>query len=297
MLAVFAGLTLFTTVFMNDYYSRQHFGEFKDIASRFVEWDNKFGSENITRAISINNAFYIDYYLKRLDASPEFKQYDNRGGRDLFELKNILEKAETPYFTYAWTKPIPHETHDLIAYYFPYIADHVDYSGLSEITLFTRKADDFIEQPQPAFSVSSDFGPGRLWRMPEHLLDSINYFSGNYSLRMDAETEFGPTFETAAGDARLVEEGTVKIRVMVYTALESSQALIVFSLEQWDSPVYQWLASSVSNYAVPGEWSPVFFTIPVKELKSSRDIMKVYIWNPAKEILNVDDIVIEVFRP
>jgi hypothetical protein len=297
MLAVFAGLAFATTVFVNNYYSRQHFGEFKDVAARIVEWDNKYGSDNITRAISINNPFYIEYYLKRLNANPEFKQYDNRGGRDLFELKSILENTETPFFAYAWLKPIPYETHDLIAYYFPHVVEYVDYSGLTEVTLFAREAGDFTGQPQAAFSVSSNFGPGRLWRMTEHMLDSTNYFSGRYSLRMNPETEFGPTFEAAAGDAHLFEGGTVKVRAMIFTELESSQALIVFSLEQWDSPVYMWLASSVSNYAVPGEWSPVFFTIPVKELKSSRDILKVYIWNPGKENLYVDDIVIEVFRP
>lgn len=296
MLVLLSAAMLGSTVIHNDHYNSQHFGEFKDVAARLVKWDKEYGDENITRAISVNNPFYIEYYLKRHEADPEFKQYDNRGGRDLFELKNILSASGTPYFAYAWTKMVPYETHDLIRFYYPYIIHDFDYDGLSAVTLFAKQPDPEIPQPAPAFSILSDFRPENLWRAPLWALDTNLTYSGKYSIKMNADLEFGPTFDVPAGDVQISEGSTVKVRVMVNTPLESSKTLVVFTLEQWESPIYSWISSSVSNYAIPNEWSPVFLTVPVKELKSTRDIMKVYLWNPAREEIFVDDFQIEVYN-
>ncbi|MBE0663629.1 MAG: glycosyltransferase family 39 protein [Bacteroidales bacterium] len=297
MLSLLALAILGSTVIHNKYYSTQHFGEFKDVAARIVEWDKQYGEAAITRAISVNNSFYIEYYLKHFDANPEFKQYDNRGGRDIFELKNILSSSQTNYFVYAWTKMVPYETHDLIEFYYPFVVYHIDYEGLSAITLFSKSPDFAIDKPEPVFSIQSNFNSDDLWRAPVSALDTSKVYRGKYSILMNPEIEYGPTFEVPAGDINMTEGCTVKIRAMVNSPLESSKALIVFSLEQWDAPVYSWVASSVSNYAVPNEWSPVFLTVPVNELRSTRDILKIYIWNPGKEHLFVDDIHIEVFDP
>ena len=296
MLVLLSAAILGSTVIHNDHYNSQHFGEFRDVAAKIVEWDREFGEENITRAISVNNPFYIEYYLNRHGADPEFKQYDNRGGRDLFDLKNIVSASQTPYFMYAWTKMVPYETRDLIRFYYPYIIYDVDYEGLSAITLFSKDPDFSIPAPKPVFSFKSDFGPENLWRAPAWALDTTRAYQGNYSISMSDDLEFGPTFEMPAGDARAAEGSIVKARVMVNTSLESSNALLVLTLQQWDSPIYTWMASSVSNYAIPGEWSPVFLTVPVNELKSSRDILKIYIWNPGGEVFNIDDFMIEVFH-
>jgi hypothetical protein len=296
MLVLLAFAILGSTVIHNKYYSTQHFGEFKDVAARIVEWDQQYGEAEITRAISVNNPFYIEYYLKRFKADPEFKQYDNRGGRDLFELKNILASSNTSYFAYAWTKMVPYETHDLIKFYYPFVVHDIDYEGLSAITLFSKNPDFAVEQVQPVFSIQSNFKPGDHWRVAASALDTSVVYQGKYSIHMNPDIEYGPTFEIPAGDIGMTEGCTVKIRAMVNSPLESSKAFIIFSLEQWDAPVYSWVASSVSNYAVPNVWSPVFLTVPVNELKSTRDILKIYIWNPGKEHLYVDGIQIEVYN-
>jgi hypothetical protein len=296
MLLLLAAATAGSTLIHNQHYNSQHFGEFKDVAANIVAWDREFGEENITRAISVNNPFYIEYYLKRYDADPVFVQYDNRGGRDLFELKNILSSSTTPYFAYAWTKMVPYETRELIRFYYPYVIRHIDYDGLSAVTLFATKPDLSVPGTEPAFSIQSDFGPENLWRAPLWALDTTLVYSGNFSIKMNDKLEFGPTFEVPAGDIRIVEGSMLKVRAMIHTPLESSKALLVFTLEQWDAPVYSWVASSVSNYAVPNEWSPVFLTVPINELKSSRDNLKVYLWNPDKETFFVDEIRIEVFQ-
>lgn len=296
MFIVLSLALLISTFVENKYYSKQHFGEFRDVAEKIVEWDGTYGSENITRAISVNNPFYIEYYLKQHNANPEFKQYDNRGGRDLFDLKGILQHTETPYFIYSWTKMVPYETHDLIRFYYPFILHHIDYAGLSAVTLFSKSPDRSLPEPAPAFSISSDFGPDNLWYAPEWALDTLEVFSGKYSIKMSEALEFGPTFSTPAGDARVNEGSVLKARVMVKTNVESSKALLVMTLEQWDSPIYSWVASSVSNYAVPGEWSPVFLNVPLKQLKSTRDTLKIYLWNPGKEEIYIDDMKIEVFQ-
>lgn len=296
LLAILALALIASTFVQNRYYGRQHFGEFRDIAAKIVDWDNQYGESNITRAISVNNPFYIEYYLKKHNANPTFLQYDNRGGRDLFELKAILQHSHTPYFAYGWTKMVPYETHDLIRFYYPYTLHHYDYEGLSAVTLFSKKPEGSLPEPVPDFRISSNFGPLNLWHTPASALDSSEVYSGKFSIRLSEYLEFGPTFSSPAGDVKVAEGSVVKARAMIKTREESSKILLVMTLEQWDSPIYSWVASSVSNYAVPDEWSPVFLTVPVRELKSTRDILKIYLWNPGKEDCYVDEMIIEVYN-
>ena len=127
---------IISTVIVKDYYNSQHFGEFKDIAKGISEWNKKYGSNKITAAISVNQPYYIDYYLEKYNDSTIFVQYDNRGKEDLLVLKKAIDSCKTPYFIYAWTKPCPFEISDLIMAKFPFIIKQKNYSGLSEITLF-----------------------------------------------------------------------------------------------------------------------------------------------------------------
>ncbi|HSW67750.1 MAG TPA: glycosyltransferase family 39 protein [Bacteroidales bacterium] len=295
MLMIFSATVFGSTVIQNNHYNSQHFGEFRDIAAKITEWDKLYGEENITRAISVNNPWYIEYYLKQHNSTASFAQYDNRGMQHLFELKEILSNIATPYFAYAWTKAVPDETHWLILHYYPYIIKDIDYSGLSRITLFSRKPNNAIAATQPKFRICNDFEDEQLWTANSAMKDSSQFYSGNFSIRFDNTTEFGPALEVAASDLHVKEGSLIVARAMVRTTVLESQALLVFSLEQWGEAPYMWYGSLASNYAIHGEWSPVFLARHVKELKSARDILKVYIWNPGYETLWIDDLCIAVY--
>ncbi|MDP2424675.1 MAG: hypothetical protein Q8M23_10060, partial [Bacteroidales bacterium] len=294
IVALLGMVLLGSTLIEKKYYRTQHFGEFKDVAKNIAAWDQEFGDINITCAISVNNPYYIEYYLKRLQTNPKFMQYDNRGGSDLYRLKEILETSQTPYFVYAWTKSVPYETHDLIRYYYPYIVKHFDYADLSAVTLYAKETSASSSSDRPAFQVSNNFETNDLWSMKEQMLDTSIVFSGRHSILLNPENEFGPTFQAAAGDIQAREGCMIRVSLMVYTTTESSKATLVFSLEQWEQTPYIWITSSISNYARPNSWSPVFLTTPLNKLLSSRDILKVYLWNQGQEKIYLDDIRIDV---
>lgn len=296
MLLILATALFGSTVIQNNHYNSQHFGEFRDIAAKITEWDRQYGEQNITRAISVNNPWYIRYYLAHHNSNPSFAQYDNRGKQHLFELKQILSGSQTQYFVYAWTKAVPDETHWLIIHYYPYIIEDIDYAGFSRITLYSRQPEGAIAQTQPISIVCNSFEDTRLWKANPAMRDSVQFFTGRYSIRFDSTAEFGPALETATGDLYVQESSLVVARAKVRTTVPESRALLVFSLEQWGEKPYKWYGSLVSNYAVEGEWSPVFLARNVNELKSARDILKVYLWNPGKELIWLDDICVSVYE-
>ncbi len=294
LLGILGVVMLASTLIERKYYKTQHFGEFRDVAARIADADRENGAENITRAISVNNPFYIEYYLKPLGANPKFMQYDNRGGEDLSELKNILETSTTPMFMYAWTKSVPYETDALILHYYPFKLKHVDYNGLSAFTLYTRDSTQEIIKPKHVFEVMNGFETSDYWQVSENLVDSVSPFNGKKCILLKSENEYGPTFQMAAGDIPLKKGNMINVKLLLKTVAENTRAVLVVSLEQWEQTPYLWAASPVSNFAEQNRWSAVFLSTPVKELKSPRDILKVYLWNPGHEEIAIDDMRISV---
>lgn len=267
------GVTMLTgivqTVFIHKYYSRQHFGEFRGVAEALCNWEREYGSDEITHAISVNNPWYIEFYLDRAGGcKPGFRQYDNRGGEDLDALKMILDKTKTPYFAYSWTKPVPREIRDMVLSRFPCVADERNFSDLADATLFSRI---------PAAGCLNKV-TGTFFRMefPEADYDSTAF------------PEFFPGFE---GVPEKTDDQMVALAVAI-TEEPLSGALLVVSFHDEAGETLAWAASRFDLFTVPGTESTVRITLPDEMKPFMNDTMKVYVWNPEKKNLKIKSLTI-----
>jgi hypothetical protein len=255
------------TVFVSGYYNKQHFGEFNGVAAAISDWNSKYGAEKITRAINVNNPWYVNFYLdeeqKKLST---YAQTDNRGGADLDSLKHILDQCETPFFLYAWTKPAPVEIRDMILARFPCMIERVDFGGLSEASLYSRGDDE---------------------RCILRTSDTLFYLKLNQAdtsalTEKVKAPEYFPGFEGKLSDTYLDFKSTDALVAISSLRISDSLsgALLVASFHDEDGETIYWSAARFDLFTRANSNSKIRLTIPISEKKLLHKRMKLYVWNP-----------------
>lgn len=260
------------TIAGNRYFRKQHFGEFRGIAIAIAEWDKQIGKDQITRAISINNPWYLDFYLDQTkNERTTFVQYDNRGGVQLDSLAGILNGCKTPFFMYAWTKPVPVEINDMILARYPCIADDADFSGLAEATLYQRIRTKCLNNTaDTVFVVQKSISNGQIQEY--FTLDSIEFSQGYEGV---------PAPFLAKAGSNLVAS------VEAFTADQKSGAVLVISFHNGEEETLYWMGSRFDLFCKPEQWSIVRQTITLPDPGLINNKMKAYVWNKNREELNI----------
>ncbi len=101
--------------------------------------------------------------------------------------------------------------------------------------------------------------------------------------------------DPSVGTAKVLE-----IRTVVYIFMPEPDTtvntLLVISFENNNQP-YSYTSLKLNDPKFkPGRWNRVMLTSPVPEIKSPDDLVKVYIWNPGKQVFYLDDLRVEVIR-
>ncbi len=288
---------LVTLLAEKKYYRTQHFGEFRDIAHQVATWDRAYGAENITRAINVNNPWYIDFYLKREGSLAAFAQYENRGGKDLLDLKHIAGQCTTSRFVYAWTKPTLTETEDIVREKFPYVVEKHIYGALSAVGLYSREAPATpYPEPEPVLVVRNGFEQADRWKADPGHLDTARVFSGSCSYRLDDQTAYSPAFDTIF--YKISDKTVRSIKISLWGLMPAGQGKIpiVIAVDDTRGQNYSWASMNMENFLDPSVWGKAYFNYDLPRIRSSGDRLKIYIWNPDKCEFNIDEMEIRFYE-
>jgi len=295
ILALFMIVGIFSTVVEKKYYKSQHFGEFRDVAGSLVSWQHTYGADSLTVAVCVNSPYYLDYYVKKENSQVNYALSDCLGHQGLVDLGKVVKTCNTPYFVYAWTKPVLPITADLIRARYPYIISKKNYEGFSEVTLYSIR--------KPSKTLASEL-PYKTHREKYNLTDIPSEFQSHIdksifrsppsSLRFDSLIEFGPVYENsyrALGHPLLV-----RARIWINSRIGPTGAHLVVSLESKDRKSIQWESSEFDLFANPSGWSEVLHTIDLPTDVADDDILSIYVWNPGKKEVYVDDFEVELYH-
>ena len=125
------------------------------------------------------------------------------------------------------------------------------------------------------------------------------FHSGKQSHRMDESTEFSPGFFIQCKDFM---KGTGKLKVRVWVEIFSSSAIttdqptLVISLEDTKSSYDYNLRSLRLMKLVVNKWNHVEEEVNLLPVHSGSDQLKVYIYNPEKNVFYIDDLKVEVLE-
>ena len=291
---------IYTLIAENKYYNTYHFGEYRDIAKKTLEWDEQYGEKNITRTINVYNPSYINYYFEKFDRSAKFSLYKNDGKTDMYKLHRIIETSKTPYFLYAWSSVFnPHETDYEIRTKYPYLIKNIDYNEMAGIALYSvNKNTETIPDEKPLYYNFNGFEEKNTLDKDSSILTTEKVKYGKYAIKLDSKHEYGPTYSNKLSKISNNSFKKVSISLWAYAEGVYKDAQIVAELKFSDEENQQfenyfWLSSKFKYFIERGKWGQVFFSFNLPELRSVNDEIKIYVWNPDKNPLYIDNMEIK----
>jgi hypothetical protein len=120
---------------------------------------------------------------------------------------------------------------------------------------------------------------------------------GEMAFRMDGRSEFSPGFTQPVTSLQLNGD-SAELKVSVYVnlpqILQKTNTLLVISFEHEDKP-YSYTFANLNDLKLrSGKWNRVALSVPAPKFISPQDIVKVYIWNPGKQLFYLDDFKVEL---
>jgi hypothetical protein len=116
---------------------------------------------------------------------------------------------------------------------------------------------------------------------------------GKKAYRMDSHTEFSPGFYRAVSSLELTgndPEITANVYVNLPEIKPELNSLLVISFENNGEP-YQYNSFNLNDRSLkPGTWNRITLSAKIPAFISTRDVVKVYIWNPGQQRFYFDDL-------
>lgn len=294
---------LFSSIIEKEYYSTYRFGEFRDIAKKTMEWNKTYGEKNITRVINIYSPSYINYYFDRFEKPTNFSLYKNDGKTDLYKLRKVIETAGTPYFLYAWSSIYnPPEADDLIRVKYPYLIKNDDYNGLAGISLYSSTdSTHALPKAQPLYYAINGFEEKNTWDKDTSILTTEKVMYGKYAVKIDAKDEYGPSSNNVISEMTDKSLNRISVSLWAYATgvFKDAQIVATMNFRDDENQVYEnyfWASTKFEYFIEKNEWGQVFFSFTLPELRSRNDELKIYVWNPDKNPLYIDNIEIKAFN-
>jgi hypothetical protein len=125
-----------------------------------------------------------------------------------------------------------------------------------------------------------------------------------FAFVMDGRMEYSPGLCRSVSELHLSKPDTLiqdkaekrGIRVVAYVNLpekSNKNTLLVISFEHKNQP-YSYTSLNLNEQKLRlNRWGRVSLSVPLPVIKSPGDILKVYIWNPGKQVFYLDDLRVE----
>ena len=291
LLAVFLAAGVIGTIAVNKYYSKQHFGEFKDVARLTAQWQQKYGDSYITKVININNPLYIDYYLDRYNSRARFETYTIEGTSGLQTLSEILKSSSSPYFLYATTKPSPEQSDEIIRSFYPYIVDMKDYGQFSSIVLYGKQKGKTFEEANGLTEIK--FLKASL---KADTLIPVNNTDTLKAQKLDAASEYSPGIELNADEFRGKKNLFISAELDLFTFDSTGESVLVFSIETADGKNKVWEGAPSRYVETAGKWSHLINTAKIDTEIPEGAKMKVYFWNKDRKVMYIRNLGCIIFE-
>lgn len=134
--------------------------------------------------------------------------------------------------------------------------------------------------------------------------DTVNFsetihHTGKFSFEIDSNCAFGPGFSNYF---RIIPDALIhqKIRATVYlyilSPLNGTNTSLVISYENNGKSYFYKALNLTQEKLILNSWNKIVLSAPLPGFKSQDDILKVYIWNPNKEVFFMDDLSVDIIR-
>ncbi|HNQ12091.1 MAG TPA: glycosyltransferase family 39 protein [Bacteroidia bacterium] len=296
LLITFAGVlsiaTMGSTIKEKQFYSKEHFGVFKELAEAMQLKGEQLGFDNITYSVNVNGNFYIDYYLDKVDKDKRIKvsNYKVNEETHVVTFQKMLEVSTTKYFMHSWSNIYnPFELDRMIRSRYPFVADFGKHFNSAWVLYSNDSSDQKYNVQRVRFFDSFD---------QPFTIDAllIQKEMDNSFVQLDG-VEYGPTLNIPCNN--LFDHDTTYISVNLKAKMESkaSELLVVFSIEK-DGQSLFWRGVDVSERVNKTDsFSSIYAATELRGKYDSDAVLKVFVWNKAKQQISIDDFEVEIYPP
>ena len=78
--------------------------------------------------------------------------------------------------------------------------------------------------------------------------------------------------------------------------MKGTNTFLVISLENKGQSYFYQCQNLTNQKLILNRWNKIILSVPLTDLKSHDDILKVFIWNPNKEVFFMDDLRVDLIR-
>ncbi|NNC85691.1 MAG: glycosyltransferase family 39 protein [Bacteroidia bacterium] len=290
VLSVLALTLLGSTILENNYYNKQHFGEFRALAKKTISYSDELGADNVTRTINIHSPFYIDYYMEKLGSDLDYKMHKISEPKHYKELTSIVDASNTTHFLHAWsTINNPPIVEQIITSKYPSVVSRDTFFN-SGLVLYSKTTDALFELKKPLYNKEYNFEGEKELKGEYSIINDVVY-DGSSSALMDTLNEFGPTFKSIWN--KITKEKDVFVQCELWAMVEDTTDLnadLVYSIEANGKSVF-WRSTKFKTFITePGKWTKVYLSYPVPNKLKGLEELKIYVWKPGNHKLYMDNL-------
>lgn len=192
LMPILSSYILYSTILKNELFSIKHQG-FRKTAELVVEWNDKYGKEDIYAVYNINNEEYINFYAKQQGALIDF-DIDEINYGDENTIRNTLSARKENYCVVGYSeKNTVIQIFEIAKEFYPFIVAKQLFEN-STVYLLSKNADDSqVTEPMEQyaqFNAARENGKEWVYKSNQIKKTAENYFV--YELK--DENIYGPEF-------------------------------------------------------------------------------------------------------
>jgi hypothetical protein len=132
-------LLLYSTIFHQQLYKPVHYGLFKELSAKIIEWEDMYGADNMYKIVNVNNARYLNFYSQQegreIDLDWSSLEYHTT---DSIREALVNRKEEYCIVGYSARHTLP-QVFEYAKEFYPVVVDKVRYNN-STLYLLKRGA-------------------------------------------------------------------------------------------------------------------------------------------------------------
>jgi len=289
LLGVFCTTLLFSTLVEKKFYSTEHFTPYKKMMQYVLEWEKKYGEDNITKTTNIN-PYIINYYQKYFNSGSGFDVCGYEGNTDNSRIIQLIKNRNTPYFLHCRVNLYSaDEILDLIRSGYPAIIKKQAFFNGEMILYGKDPLSDSYPEIKPAARFTQGFEQEDIPGGSRSYLDTMAK-NGNFAYRIEDNIEYSPHIKKDIVTISKEKYNKIKISLWCKPLTDIDNVILVLSIDANEENIY-WRGMDLKNFITDTCWNQVFlnYVIPEDYIPQPGHQVSVYVWNRSKRSFLIDD--------
>lgn len=272
---------LYSLLQQRDFYNKKAFADFKGVSQHVSQWTEELGAGNIIRFSNSNNPEYLNYYYNKDSSQIKFEIEQFEDLSYTTKARDLIKNSSTDYALVSFANvPVPAEVYEFVKQKYPELwKQHVHFN--SDASLFKKSN----WEREKVFATNTEMNAE--WNIDGNLRDTSTYFSSPNAYHINPNVLYSLSYSDTIKNIFPNNNNYVVVSGQAFMNIPQ-EAKLVFSVERGTESIY-WRGMDIQSYYSESEWFQFLYVFGKDIQVQENDLVKIYIWNPAKSDFYIDD--------